>query len=142
MAKYDDFELQVFDELPPAAPRQSKMVDILDKVKELPHGKPILVREYDSAQKATGGANHLKLRWGSQPDAYGFRFLTRKISDTSHGLFVIYDPSKIVDGAAADVDKKYEEFRAKAAARQKAKPKLNKAEKQARLKDLKVPPPA
>lgn len=118
-----EFELVQFDELPPAPPRTSKLSETLEKVKTFPHGKPVLIKEYETPTAATGSANHLKLRWGSKPDAYGFSFKTRKVREGIHGLFVIYEPKKIVDGAAAEVDKKYDEFRLKAAERQKEKNK-------------------
>jgi|SRR5215471_9359045 len=133
----EDYEIQVFDELPPAPPRQSKLVEVMDQVKELPHGKPVLIKRFDSAQKATGTANHLKIRWGNKPDAYGFKFLTRRIDDSHHGLFVIYEPDKIVDGAAAEVDKKFEEHRAKAAESQKAR-SVKQAEAKAEAKQARA----
>lgn len=114
-----EFELVQFDELPPAPPRQSRLSETLEKVKQFPHGKPVLIKEYETPTAATGSANHLKMRWGSKPDAYGFSFKTRKVREGIHGLFVIYEPKKIVPGAAAEVDKKYDEFRVKSAERQK-----------------------
>lgn len=133
------YEIEVFEELPPAPPRQSKLVEVLDKVKELPHGKPVLIKKFDSAQKATGTANHLKVRWGSKPDAYGFSFKTRRIDDKHHGLFVIYEPHKIVEGAHHEVDKKYDEHRNKAAESQRKRIEKNKAEGKTVNQASKVP---
>lgn len=126
----DEFMLQQFDELPPAPPRASRLSDKLERVKtEFEHGKPVLISEHPTPTAATGSANHLKLRWGSKPDAYGFSFKTRKVREGVHGIFVIYEPHKIVDGAAADVDKKYDEFRNKSADRQRERQAKIKAEK-------------
>jgi hypothetical protein len=120
-AEKPGYELQVFDELPAAAPRASKLADVMEEVKTKPVGKPILLKRFPSASAATGTANHLKLRWGANSDAYGFKFVTRKIDADNHGVFVTYNPDKIVPGAKDEIDKRYEEFRVKQADEAKAK---------------------
>ena len=125
------YTFEVMEELPMGAPKRSRLEEVIEKVKTLPTNKPICLRHYEKASTATAAANNFKMRWGAKPEAYGFIFKTRRLEDNDYGLFVIYDPAKIVPGAKDEVDARYNEFRVKQAEKNKerevAKAKKEKA---------------
>lgn len=112
--KFDvEYTLDILDgDLPPAGHgggngggnRTSPLELKLDELKgrEDAHGKWVLIGKYGKATAAGAAANVLRIRHGRNANAEGFEFAYRKIDqDGSHvnGLFVRYDPEKIVPGA-------------------------------------------
>jgi len=95
----------VFDELPPAPERKSggggsefdTLLADLHANRDA-WDKPVSIRRYVNETAAKAAANVLRQRNGRTMAATGHEFAVRNIDDVWH-LFVIYSPSKIVDGA-------------------------------------------
>lgn len=96
----------VFDELPERAARSSAIEEQLAKIQADPEkiGKAICIAQYGEQTAATAAANILRKRHG-KPEANGWWFGTRKVTvpgetDERAGLFVRFDPARIVPGEA------------------------------------------
>lgn len=109
-----DYTLEVFDDLPESAivQRTSPLEDQLEKVvrdspeahgNETSPGKFVRIGSYANGTAASAAANVLRKRHGRSPAVEGFEFRTArtddKTGDPRTGLFVRYNPTKIVPGA-------------------------------------------
>lgn len=133
MAKEKDvkYETIVVDDLPERPPRGSQIEEKLAEIKANTalNGKYACIAQYAQPTAATAAANILRKRHG-KPGANGWWFGTRKVKvpgeDTERtGLFVSYDPTKIVEGELAKHEAEKAERDKAAAAKREAK----KAEK-------------
>lgn len=106
-----DYELVVYDELPPPSPRgggRSILNEQLGTIKGHTdaHGKPVRIGLYTQGTAATAAKNVLQQRYGRSPAVSGWKFYTRPVptsqrpdADVQRGLFAVYTPESIVDGA-------------------------------------------
>lgn len=120
--KFDvDYTLEIIEgDLPPAghgggggrtSPLELKLEEL--KGREDAFGKWVLIGKYGKATAAGAAANVLRQRHGRNANAEGFEFAYRKIDQggsSVNGLFVRYDPTKVVEGAM-DLHRKEEEAR-------------------------------
>lgn len=83
------------------SPLELKLEEL--KGREDAHGKWVLIGKYGKATAAGAAANVLRQRHGRNANAEGFEFAYRKIDDGNgshiNGLFVRFDPTKVVPGA-------------------------------------------
>lgn len=108
-----DYELQVYDELPPRSAGggggKSILNEQLEKIQgntEL-HGKIVRIGLYTKGTAATAAKNVLQQRNGRTPAVRGWKFETRRVPNdpsnpdagTKMGLFAIFTPDRIVAGA-------------------------------------------
>lgn len=126
------YETLVMDDLPERPPRGSQIEEKLAEIKAdtAARGKYACIAQYGQPTAATAAANILRKRHG-KPEVAGWWFGTRKVklegeSEERTGLFVSYDPSRIVAGAA-EVHAKEKAERERAAADKRAKQKADKA---------------
>lgn len=124
-----NYTLEIVDELPeggrPGGFGQSPLEVQLGKVRaaveedEAKAGKWMLIGRYGKATAAGAAANVLRQRHGRDMTVEGFEFANRPLSNESgeRGLFVRFDPSKVVDGAKAE----HERMEAERLARLEAK---------------------
>jgi hypothetical protein len=107
-----DYELVIYDELPPPATRggggRSILNDQLETIKDNKQawGKPVRIGLYTQGTAATAAKNVLQQRHGRTAAVQGWKFYTRPVPvDTSpeaevyRGLFALYTPDAVVDGA-------------------------------------------
>jgi hypothetical protein len=107
-----DREIVIYDELPPPSARsgggRSVLNEQLETVKENPQawGKPVRIGLYTQGTAATAAKNVLQQRFGRSAAVCGWKFYTRPVpvdtspdADVLRGLFVVYTPDAVVDGA-------------------------------------------
>jgi hypothetical protein len=106
-----DYELVIYDELPPPATRgggRSILNEQLETIQENgeAHGRPVRIGLYTQGTAATAAKNVLQQRYGRNPAVKGWKFYTRPVpkdtspdSDTYRGLFAVYTPDQVVNGA-------------------------------------------
>jgi len=106
-----NYELVVYDELPPPLPRTggksilNGQLSTIEK-NEQAWGKPVRIGLYSQGTAATAAKNVLQQRFGRNPAVSGWKFYTRPVPvDTSpeaeynRGLFAVFTPAAIVEGA-------------------------------------------
>lgn len=106
-----DYELVVYDELPAPSPRgggRSILNEQLQTIRDTgeAHGKPVRIGLYSVGTAATAAKNVLQQRYGRNAAVSGWKFYTRPVSvsesgdaETQRGLFAIFTPDAIVEGA-------------------------------------------
>jgi hypothetical protein len=106
-----DYELVIYDELPAPSTRgggKSILNDQLETIKDNKEawGKPVRIGLYTQGTAATAAKNVLQQRFGRTAAVDGWKFYTRPIptsqlpdADVHRGLFAVYTPDSIVDGA-------------------------------------------
>jgi hypothetical protein len=107
-----DYELVIYDELPAPSPRgggKSILNEQLGVIKENKEvwGKAVRIGLYTQGTAATAAKNVLQQRFGRSPAVSGWKFHTRPVpssqlpdADVHRGLFAVYTPDAIVEGAA------------------------------------------
>jgi len=109
-----DYELVVYDELPPPTNRSGGGRSILNeqletiKANSNVWGKPVRIGLYTQGTAATAAKNVLQQRNGRTAAVAGWKFYTRPVptdsspeADTLRGLFAVYTPDAVVEGAMA-----------------------------------------
>ena len=106
-----DYELVIYDELPQPSPRgggRSILNEQLGTIKESKEawGKPVRIGLYTQGTAATAAKNVLQQRYGRAPAVTGWKFYTRPVptsqlpdAEVQRGLFAVYTPDLIVEGA-------------------------------------------
>lgn len=106
-----DYDLVVYDELPAPSPRgggRSILNEQLGTIKEKEQvwGRPVRIGLYTQGTAATAAKNVLQQRYGRSPAVSGWKFYTRPVptsqtpdADVMRGLFAVYTPDAVVDGA-------------------------------------------
>jgi hypothetical protein len=129
-------EFAVADEMPEGAGRTSPLYGLVRDITadEDKWKKAICIAHYGDKQPASGAANQLRAKFGRKIEDDGLTFAVRLVNvkkggETTerHGLWVYYDPSKIVPG---EMEKHVANERAKAR-KQAEKVKAKAAEKRA-----------
>ena len=129
-------EFAVADEMPEGAGRTSPLYGLVREIaaNEDKWQKAVCIAHYAEKQPASGAANQLRAKFGRKIEDSGYTFAVRLVNvrkdgETAerHGLWVYYDPNKIVPG---EMEKHVENERAKAR-KQAEKVKAKAAEKRA-----------
>jgi hypothetical protein len=107
-----DYDLVVYEELPPPASRsgggRSILNEQLDTIKQNREvwGKAVRIGLYTQGTAATAAKNVLQQRNGRNAAVTGWKFYTRPIpvdqspeAETMRGLFAVFTPDAIVPGA-------------------------------------------
>jgi hypothetical protein len=107
-----NYDLVVYDELPPPATRSGGGRSILNEQletiveNEKVHGRPVRIGLYSQGTAATAAKNVLQQRKGRNAAVAGWKFYTRPVpvnqspdADVLRGLFAVYTPESIVPGA-------------------------------------------
>lgn len=132
-----NYTLEIVDELPeggrPGGFGQSPLEVQLNKVREAVQadpsvaGKWMLIGRYGKPTAGSAAANVLRIRHGRDISVEGYEFAVRPIDGgENRGLFVRYDPSRIVDGAKAEHER-FEKERLARLERQRAEREAAKA---------------
>ena len=106
-----DYELVIYDELPPASPRgapigqgRSILNSQLERIREAPEawGKPVRIGLYSVGATASGARNTLCQRFGKTADVSGWAFYVRPVpasteagAEVLRGLFAVYTPDAV-----------------------------------------------
>lgn len=136
------YTLEVVDELPEKGSVTSPFDTSLDQIIEKwnsderdvlldgdGNAKWVLIGRYDNSTAAGAAANVLGQRHGKSPNVEGWDFAARRIDGGEKtGLFVRYDPNRIVPGAKEAWEKSETERKAKLAAAREAKKAKEAAE--------------
>lgn len=139
--KQVSYELEEWDALPEKEPgqrgeRSSALTRNIETIVEKNLvNKPLCIAKYANRSGAPSAIGTLRKRYGGNIKVQGFEFAIRRVnmevggqSVKGYGLFVTYDPSKVVAGAAAEDQKIRAERSARVkAARQKANQATQKA---------------
>jgi hypothetical protein len=114
--------------------RSSPLRNAVEAIRANPdkHGMAICIAAYNDKATAAANANNLKSRYGNRVDIGGFEFASRKVNlsgEDKHGVWVYYDPSKMVPGLWDSFDEQARAKRKEANKRANERAKAKVAEK-------------